>query len=202
VHRYGKILRDGGVLLHPTETVYGLAARWDNYDALKKIAQLKQRDVNKPLSVMVASHQSLETDLLITNEWILDICKKLLPGALTLLIPSNHNYPLPYWNQFPEIGVRYPDHKLSNFLMNSCGVPIVTTSANLTGESPPAAYENVNISIRSGVAGKIDNGTCKHSIPSTIVKVDPTDKSGTLIRHGAVSEELLSNTLTIRKKPL
>ncbi|MGH1362623.1 MAG: L-threonylcarbamoyladenylate synthase [Calditrichia bacterium] len=202
MEQYGKILRDGGVLLHPTETVYGLAARWDNFDALKKVAHLKQRDVNKPLSIMISSYQSLETDLLITDSWILDICKKLLPGALTLLIPSKQNYPLAYWNQFPEIGIRYPNHELSNFLINSCGVPIITTSANLTGEPPPIAFEKVNSSIRAGVDEKLDYGTCRHSIPSTIIKVDPTDKSCIIVRQGAYPTELLSSILTIRKKPI
>lgn len=185
----GAILRGGGVLLHPTETVYGLAARWDREDALHRIARIKQRPPNQPLTLMVARVEAI----LQLSGWEDGRLRRFLqaafPAPLTVLLPRKRTLPILYWNQFPLLGFRLPAHRPSLQLVQAAGQPLVTTSANLSGQAPPKALPEVPDSLKDQVDLVLDGGPCLLQVPSTIIQIDPQRWSYQLVRRGALAAE-------------
>lgn len=198
----GSHLKKEGIILHPTETVYGLAARWDSNTAIEKVARLKKRDVNKPMSVMVNSAEMIRRELGVDDAWSLRMCDSLLPGPVTLLIPRPALYANSWWNQFDNIGIRFPDHDISLGLISESGHPLITTSANMAGDPSPSDFKDVAQEIITGVDGYIDGGKCEHSVPSTILQLHPEMQNATLIRQGSLTIEEISKVIPIGKKTI
>ena len=124
------IMADGGIILYPTDTVYGLGANIFNNDAVKKIYEIKKRDQSKPLSVLVHDTNSLEliADLNKDSRAIVD---KWLPGPFTFIL-NKKKIVSPYVSASSKVGVRIPDYKIARLLASL--FPITTTSANITNE--------------------------------------------------------------------
>ena len=124
------IMADGGIILYPTDTVYGLGANIFNNDAVKKIYDIKKRDHSKPLSVLIQDTSSLEliADL---NKSSRAIVNKWLPGPFTFIL-NKKKVVSPYVSASAKVGVRIPDYKIARLLASL--FPITTTSANLTNE--------------------------------------------------------------------
>ncbi len=183
--RAGHILRSGGVVLHPTETVYGLAAHWEREEALQRIARIKGRSPAQPFTLMVASIEDILRISGYTSELLQRFLKAVFPVPLTVLLPHRQTLPVAYWRQFPVLGFRMPDHRPSLQLVQAAGAPLVTTSANLTGQSPPKALQEVPDAIVSQVDLTLDGGLCRFQVPSTIIQIDPEQWTYQLIRPGA-----------------
>lgn len=180
------LLRGDEVIIHPTETVYGFACRYSSEKAIRKTLRLKQRSQDQPFSIMV---NGLNTILKLSGSWeswLMDFLKKILPDAITVLLPRRRELPVNYWNQFPLLGFRYPRHLLSAMLVEGSGEPLITTSANLSGQTPPTRYEEMSPRLGKEVPLIIDGGQTSHKIPSTIIQVDVTERSLRLVREGAV----------------
>lgn len=202
VSEAGKHLRNKGVILHPTETVYGLAARWDSKTAIERVAFLKKRDVNKPMSVMVNSYEMIRQELKIADKWCLQICDSLFPGPVTLLISRPGSYDNNWWNQFDNIGIRFPNHNISLDLISTCDYPLITTSANVAGDPPVSDFTDLANEIINGVDGYIDGGKCEHSIPSTIIQLHIATQSATVIRQGSLSVDEIGKVVHVVKKTI
>lgn len=167
-----EVLEPSGVVMHPTETCYGLAVDVSNESALEKLYKLKGRDEGKPVSMMVA-------DLEMAKKYgefsfkALELAEKYWPGPLTIIVPRTKNLPDNFNAGQEFVGIRCPDHEFSLELVKIFGRPITTTSANLSGEPP--LYE-ADVSIFGELAGLIDlvvdDGKIPFNKPSTIVKVD------------------------------
>ncbi len=167
-----RVLRAGGLVMHPTETCYGLAVDVRNPRAIQKLYKLKGRDAAKPVSILVA-------DLAMAkkhgefSEKALQLAGKYWPGPLTILVPRSKNLPENFNFGQEFVGIRCPNHKFSLELVLAFGSPITTTSANLAGEPP--LYE-ANPSVFGELAELIDlvvdGGKIPLNKPSTIVKVD------------------------------
>lgn len=184
-----------GVILHATETVYGLAARWDNEAALQKVSHIKRRPPEQPYSIMIDDSEAA----LALSGWnsreLRRLLEALFPAPLTLLLPRKRPLEPGFWNQFPEIGFRMPDHTLSRELVRQAGAPLITTSANLSGETPPASMEEVNREILSDVDCALDSGACPLKTPSTVVKVDLENRTYAIVRPGAFPEQNLEEII-------
>ena len=189
IQQAARVLKTGGVVLHPTETVYGLAAVFDNPSALQRVLRLKGRSLQQPFSLMVAD-----------IAWILNLvgqsapeCERFLrhvfPAPLTLLLPREKKLSTAYWNQFEYLGFRLPEHPLSRNLVQWVGKPIITTSANLTGQPAPSQPEEIAPEIVNGVEVFLDGGETHFKVPSTIVKISWSEKQITCVRAGAVPFE-------------
>lgn len=180
-------LKNGGVIAHATETVYGLAACWDNWPAIQKVSQIKRRSPAQPYSIMVDSTE----DIIELAGWDSPQLRRLLesvfPGPLTLLLPRRRRLELDYWNQFEEIGFRLPDHRLSRELVAFSGRPLITTSANLSGEAPPAGAREISREISAKVDFILDSGRCPFQIPSTVIQVNFSQREYKILRPGAFS---------------
>ena len=185
IKKASDVLRNGGVIIHPTETLYGFAAVWNNENALKRIAQLKMRDIIKPFSILV----NQINQILNIAGWAPDKLENLLhvifPNPLTILLPRKKELPLHFWNQFAEIGFRFPDFRICDKLVEFAGQPLVTTSANIANHPPPKTSIEVSESLINDVDLFLDGGDCPFQIPSTVMRFDPETLKIETIREGA-----------------
>lgn len=174
-------LRSGGVIIHPTDTCYGLAADITNPEAVAQVAKLKKMSLEKPISVLVADFEMLRKYAVLDGK-AEEIARKYLPGSLTLLLPKRKEMPAFYANGNTFVGVRYPNHNLALTLAKKMGRPITTTSANITGEIQ--AYKTAEVIQYFGDAEVLflNGGDLEFKSPSTILKC--VEGSCEIVRQG------------------
>lgn len=183
------VLKEGGVIIHPTETVYGIAAIWNNEKAIKKVADLKQRNFHKPFSIMVSSLEWIFKLSGWKSEQLKSLLQRIFPSPLTLLLPRKSGLPIPFWNQFDNIGFRFPDHPLSLKLIDLVGEPLITTSANIANQPSPKSASEVHECLVKGANLFLDGGDCPLKIPSTVLTFDPRSLEINVMRQGAFDAE-------------
>jgi L-threonylcarbamoyladenylate synthase len=183
------VLKRGGVVIHPTETVYGLAAVWNDETALRRVASLKKRSLEKPFSILVNGTEQV----LRISGWdsarLEILLKKIFPAPLTILLPRQVRLSTTFWNQFPEIGFRFPDFKLCNSLVEMAGKPLITTSANIADQPPPKTAAEIDESLIRHSGMFLNGGDCPLRIPSTVLRFNPDKQEMEVIREGAFPSE-------------
>lgn len=179
-------LKNDNAIIHPTETVYGIAGIFSSDNVLKKINKIKGRDIQKPLSILVRNVKEILKLTGQNSKWLENVLDLTFPDAVTVLIPRLQDLDISYWNQFQYLGFRLPNHKISNLLVKLTGFPLVTTSANLSGQAAPKSLNEIPVSIMNEVSLVMDGGPTQFKIPSTIVRIDPMDKKISLVRKGVV----------------
>jgi L-threonylcarbamoyladenylate synthase len=181
---FEECVRGGGVVVFPADTVYGLACDPVNADAVARLYELKGRPPDKPAAVMFFSAAALPE----LGPRTRALAERLLPGAVTLLVPSDL-YPLAGGSG--TLGLRVPD--LPRFA--DVTVPVLQSSANLAGGPDARRLQDVPASIRSGADLVIDGGELAGT-PSTIVDLRDYERSGELaiLRHGAVPEAVIRSS--------
>lgn len=179
-----EIMAGGGVILYPTDTVYGLGANIFNNDAVERIYEIKKRDQSKPLSVLVQNTESLEliADL---NRSTREIINKWLPGPFTFIL-NKKNVVSPYVSASSKVGVRIPDYKIARALASL--FPITTTSANLTNECTLSNPQDILKQIGNDIDLVIDVGDLGAAKPSTVI--DLSSSKPTLVRNGFDSNDM------------
>ena len=178
------IMAKGGVILYPTDTVYGLGANIFNNDAVQRIYEIKKRDPSKPLSVLVQDTESLKliADL---NRNSREIVNKWLPGPFTFIL-NKKKIVSPYVSASAKVGVRIPDYKIARALASL--FPITTTSANITNECTLSNPQDILKQIVDTVDLVIDVGDLDKAKPSTVI--DLSSSKPTLVRNGFDSNDL------------
>ena len=178
------IMADGGIILYPTDTVYGLGANIFNNDAVERIYTIKKRDHSKPLSVLVQDIEGLEliADLNKDSRAIID---KWLPGPFTFIL-NKKKAVSPYVSSSSKVGVRIPDYKIARLLASL--FPITTTSANLTNEDTLSNPKDILKQIGDDIDLVIDVGNLDMSKPSTVI--DLSSAKPTLVRNGFDSSDV------------
>ncbi len=185
-----KVLKQGGVVVYPTDTAYGLAVDATNLKAVKKLYRLKGRGFHKPIHVIPSSKQWL-IRLVINSAIAENLIKRFWPGPLTLVLPLKAKGKS--WQMLSAgtgtIGIRWPKHKIALELAGKLGKPITTTSANVSGKlscySVPEVAKQFARSVRKPDY-YIDGGKLKKTKPSTVVSLDKGHV--TILRLGPVSE--------------
>lgn len=175
-------LDKGGILGVPTETVYGLAVKSDNTNAIRKLLTLKERPVGsgKVLTMMVADVNEIPKYALI-NYSQLAMARYYFPGELTILFPKRRSFKHPYFDSFEKIGFRIPDHDYMLELLRETG-PLLVTSANPRGEAPCRNHKELRKRMPSIDA--VIQGKSGGNLPSTIV--DWTGKKPRVVRQGGL----------------
>ncbi len=168
-----KILRKGGVVIFPTDTVYGIGCRFDNPAAVERVKNIKGSRQNFPVLI---SHLKQAHQLAKVNDVAKELAQKYWPGGLTIILKKQSGS--------GKIGIRIPNHKIAMTLIDKLGFPIVGTSANFHGQKPPTSYEELDPRIIS-LADFVVNGKCKEKAESTVV--DVTSFPFKILRKGAVS---------------
>ena len=190
IHSLAKIVKNGGIVAYPTDTVYGLGCNPYLSDSVDKIFKLKIRE-NKPLPLLC---DSLESALKIAsfNKISLKLAEKFWPGQLTILEPVK-DYSLKYLTRGSEyIGLRVPDHRDSLLLISECGGYLIGTSANLSGYDSNHSASSV-MSQLPGIDAILINDIEDNSKESTIVKVENDEII--IIRPGNIDLQLLQSIL-------
>jgi len=182
-------LKNSGVVAHGTETVYGLATLWNDWEAIQKLSHIKRRSLKQPYSIMVDAVDDIIELSGCDSPPLQKLLESVFPGPITLLLPRKRHFELEYWNQFQDIGFRLPDHRLSRELVRKAGVPLITTSANISGEPSPAFAQEISEEITNSVDLVIDSGVCPFKVPSTIISVEVGKRDYKVIRAGAFSIE-------------
>lgn len=179
------VLRNGGVVIHPTETVYGIAAIWNDEKALQKTAKLKQRDLRKPFSILVNRVDQILEIAGGGNSRLKKLLEETFPAPLTILLPRKNELPLPFWNQFPAIGFRMSDFELCNRLVEMAAKPLITTSANLAHQHPPKTASQIDSALIKQADLFLEGGDCPLKIPSTVLRFNPETQEVGVLREGA-----------------
>jgi len=183
-----EVLKRGGVIAYPTDTIYGLGADIFNQIAVKKVFALKGRNFNKPLSIAVADFEMIEEIAeLSQNQKVL--LKQLLPGPITVLLKKKKEVSNLITANSELIGIRFPSNQQAIEIVKMAKFPITATSANLTGQKEVFKAQDIKLKVDF-----IVNGKCQHQRASTIVDL----VNQKIIRSG-VGIEKVKNILN--KKP-
>ncbi len=187
------ILREGGLVVFPTETVYGLGGNGLSHEAAEKIYAAKGRPSNNPLIIHV--HDPREADkYAFAGDLYNRLAAAFMPGPLTVILPKRDCIPYATTGGLDTVAVRCPDHPIAHALLKVCDFPVAAPSANLSGKPSPTVAEHVIADLSGRVDMIIDGGESDIGLESTIVKIDH-DKDGeylTLLRPGAITADALT----------
>ena len=178
------IMADGGVILYPTDTVYGLGANIFNNDAVKRIYEIKQREPSKPLSILVSNVESIPL-VAQTSMKQMDIINNWLPGPYTFILPKK-SIVSSFVSANAKVGVRVPDYEIATGLASI--FPIITTSANVADEETLPNPQDILKQIGDDVDLLIDVGQLDNREPSTII--DLSMHNPYLVRRGLIANKL------------
>jgi len=178
IGRAAEIVKNGGVIAYPTETVYGIGALATDVGAITRIYEIKGRPLSQPLSIAVSGMDMLKGVAKVEYE---DFILKFLPGPVTVILKKKAAMPDILTAGSKYVGIRWPDHKMALGLIDRVG-PIVSTSANRHGEADPVTADEVKIQVDY----VLDGGKCKYSAPSTVVNLHEC----TIVRKGVMYEEV------------
>lgn len=181
------VLKKGGLVLFPTDTIYGLAADATNPKALALLRELKGREKKKPISVIVPSIESIST-YAVMDETARSLAERFLPGALTLVMPATRNIPEELQLN-GAIGIRIPDHAFCLALARAFGKPYTATSANRSGRETPASVREVMLQFGhcvNDIALAIDAGDRRGTASTVVTTVDGVPY---VLRDGAIPRE-------------
>ena len=178
--------REDGVLLVPTETVYGLVCDAAHEAARAKIYEMKRRPASKLLTLFFASRQAAEAAFPAMPEIAKRFAAAFCPGPVTLIVPDGEE---------SFTGFRIPDHSDLLRLLEAYGRPLASTSANLSGQPPAHTADEALASLAIPPDGVLDGGPIPpDSVASTVIKVE-TSGSWSILRPGPVTEEMLRAAL-------
>ena len=186
-------IRNGQLVIFPTETVYGLAADAMNKDAVRKVIEAKGRADKEPLPVQVGSLDSVSQAAAFVPTSAKPLAELYWPGPLTLVLVKNASVPSIVTGGRETIGVRVPDHPVALALAKEVGSPIIATSANLSGDSPPTNAADAVKEIGRSVEIVLDGGECRLGKSSTIVDVTVTPAR--VLRRGSISVDDIRKVL-------
>ncbi len=183
LERAADILRDGGLVAYPTDTVYGLAVLPTDDEAVRRLFEAKKRPLDRAVPLLIASPADLAR---VTGD-VPEVARSLIhafwPGALTIVLAKAATFPSIAVGD--TVALRVPDHAVPRELVRLLGEPITGTSANVSGEAEPLTADDARSQLGDAVDLVIDGGTCTGGRPSTVV--DCTVRPPRVVREGAIS---------------
>lgn len=192
LRRAADILKSGGLVVFPTETVYGLGGNGLDADAAKKIYTAKGRPSDNPLIIHISSPEEADR-YAVVNDTYWCLAKAFMPGPLTVILPKRDNVPSSVTGGLDTVAVRCPAHPVAHRLISLAGIPIAAPSANLSGKPSPTSAAHVAEDMNGRVDMIIDGGECEIGLESTIVKIDGDHL--TLLRPGGITYDALCMVL-------
>ena len=171
VEKAAQLLLSGGVAIYPSDTVYGLLCRADDRISVERLAKIKGYDKPRSFILIVGG---LEMACSLTSgidPEVMEILKLRWPGKLTVVLPAGDGCPIWVRGEDDTVALRHPADSLSGQLLERCGVPLVSTSANRSGSDPSLNLSAIPDSIIAGADIVLDAGDLPPSSPSTIIKV-------------------------------
>ena len=187
VERGISILKQGGIVAFPTDTVYGLGACVSIHQAVERVYAVKGRPRNKALPLLLADTSQITKVAYPVPPIAWLLIDNFLPGALSIVLPRSNSVPDIITGGGATVAVRVPAHPVPVALAKGLGTPIVGTSANLSGRPSPLTADEVNSQFGNKIDLVIDGGRCPGGKESTVV--DVTGETPTILREGAISRE-------------
>ena len=180
-----EVLKNGGVIIFPTDTVYGIGCLWNSLDAINKIFELKQRDYSKPLSAYFSNVEMMREYVSEIPPIFYPIANKYLPGALTLILKKNDKINDLATANFQTIGIRIPNNEFILKLIEKIGEPILGTSANLSNEVAIKSAQETYKVFNDKVPLIIEDDNNMIGSESTII--DLSQEIPKVLRKGAIN---------------
>ena len=193
LHEAGEILRSGGLVAFPTETVYGLGANGLDGDACAGIYTAKGRPSDNPLILHVANRSMVEQIAVVIPPLAEKLMAAFCPGPITLIMQRKAIVPDRITGGLPTVGIRMPENDVARALIRAAGVPIAAPSANISGRPSPTTAELTARDLDGRVPLILDGGPCRFGVESTIV--DCTGDKAVILRPGAITREMLVELL-------
>ncbi len=187
------IIKNGGLVAIPTETVYGLGANGLDEAAVAKIFKAKGRPQDNPLILHVADAEQIENFCHSIPDSAYRLAEKFWPGPLTMVLPAKDSVPLSTRAGLPTVAVRCPDCAMTREIIRLSGVPVAAPSANISGKPSTTTAQHVRHDHEGKIELIVDGGACKVGVESTIV--DLTEDRPRLLRPGGITPEQLLDVL-------
>jgi len=197
MERAMRVLRAGGLVAFPTDTVYGLAALPTDRAAVARIYEVKGRSTSRPIALLLSDADRLE-EVAILPEQARPLVRRFWPGGLTLVLPKTEAV-IEEVSAGPTVGVRVPNLKLARDLIQAAGGVLAVTSANRSGNPAALTADDVLEQLGGQIELILDGGRCWGGIPSTVL--DCTVWPPAVLRHGAVPESAIQERINRPAKP-
>ena len=182
-----EIIKNGGIVVFPTETVYGIGTNGLDTNAVEKLFEIKERPLDKPISLLVSDFEMIEKVAKNITEVEYKIMKKFFPGPLTIILNKRDIVPDIVTSGGDTVGIRMPKEEITRKLIEYAGVPIAAPSANISGKPSGTNLQEIIQEFEGKVDYFIDGGKSKIGISSTIVKV--IDEIPYILREGSISKK-------------
>lgn len=187
VNSAAEALRQGELVAFPTETVYGIAVNAQMAGAVASLYDVKNRPREKEFAYLISGLGDIRDLVEHIPFYAQVLMREFWPGPLTIVFSSAGRR---------DVGVRFPGHKVAQDLIMGAGVPLLATSANVSGKPPATDAQKVLEYFGGRLAIILDDGPSDLQTPSTVVKV--TQDSCVILREGAIREEQITNCLSVR----
>ena len=182
-----EIINSSGLVISPTDTVYGIMGDALNKESIKNVYDVKHRDYKKPLILLMSSIDMIKEYTLDISEDEMNLMKKFYPGCMTLLLKRNFKVDGMICNNGEYVGVRIPDNKDLLSIIEKLGRPVFSTSCNISGNDVVRSVDEIDEEIISKVDYIYDGGYID-SVSSTVVRIDNGEV--VILREGNLSEEI------------
>ncbi len=188
--RAAELIKNGGIVGIPTETVYGLGANASDTDAVKRIFAAKGRPADNPLIVHLSDFSQAKKYTNTIPELAWKIAERFCPGPLTVVLPKNDNIPMITSGGLETVGIRIPSHPVMHRIIELSGCPIAAPSANTSGLPSPTSASHVMADMRGKIEAVVDGGQSEFGVESTVIAIE-NENSIRILRPGCVTKEML-----------
>ena len=178
------ILNNDGIIIFPTDTVYGIGCNSFSDKAINKIFKLKGRDFNKPINILVANKNTINDVVVRINDMENELIDKYMPGALTVIFDKKDNVSNLLTAGLDTVGVRIPNNNIALKILDSIDYPLATTSANISGNDSLINFQDIYKEFNGKVDAIVDGGISDIGIASTIVRVENDNIK--ILRQGSI----------------
>ncbi len=183
----GRILKNGGLVGIPTETVYGLAANALDGDAVAKIFEAKGRPQDNPLIVHIADLSELDNLVAFVPPVVYDLADEFWPGPLTIILEKSEIIPDEVSAGLSTVAIRMPSHPVAREIIRAAGVPLAAPSANTSGKPSPTAAAHVLKDMTGKIDAVVDGGECTVGVESTVITL--CTRRPRLLRPGGITPD-------------
>lgn len=192
--RASEELERGGLVVFPTDTVYGVGAAVERPDGVARLYYAKGRPLERAIPVLVSGPEAAGRLASEIDPGARALMERFWPGPLTIVLPAVEWLPEEIVRGTGGVGVRMPDHPVALELIQLSGGAVATTSANRSGESETRTADEADAAIGDRVDLVVDGGRTPGGVPSTVVRLTP-DGSPEILRQGAISESAIQAAL-------
>ena len=193
IYKAAEIIKTGGLVAFPTETVYGLGANGLDENAVPKIYEAKGRPSDNPLILHISEFDEIENIVKEIPDVAFVLADEFWPGPLTMVFKKSDIVPYRTTGGLESVAVRMPSNKIARELIKTAGVPVAAPSANSSGRPSPTKADHVLRDLDGKIDMVIDGGTVDIGLESTIV--DVTGEVPVILRPGFITEEMLSEAI-------